>query len=276
MRGGKKERQWEKAQVAEAGCWASLASNLNSDEGRAWKEEFWEKHLEAMDWRLDERIRRYNRPIRVLDVGCGPSGVLLYLNKLSDDLIMTGLDLLMDHYLDISPRLRQMPIEWISLPFEDFKPGELFDVVFALNVIDHCREIDAFVRQLCKTVSPNGEVWVSVNCHTKIWQAALWRKFKLEELHPYHYTIEEYSAMFSKHFQIKSIHDVTRTLFNFENSLPESEDEHPTQKKWKSLFKPRTCMRRILHLGMPILPTLSDQSSVYRTMAFLLIPRSNE
>jgi SAM-dependent methyltransferase len=98
---------------------------------------------------------------RVLDMGCGASGILLAL----DQGIRTGIDPLMDHYRRIYPFLDGYPIMWQARTAEAYQPKERFDVVFSINSLDHMQDPRAAADSIVALLAPGGCVVLLVNAH---------------------------------------------------------------------------------------------------------------
>jgi 2-polyprenyl-6-hydroxyphenyl methylase/3-demethylubiquinone-9 3-methyltransferase len=100
--------------------------------------------------------------VRVLDVGCG--GGLM-----SEPLAQRGAQVV---GVDASPgnvaaarlhaRSAGVPVDYrLGEPAEVLAPGELFDVVLALEVVEHVEDVPAFVDALARRVAPGGLLMAS-------------------------------------------------------------------------------------------------------------------
>jgi SAM-dependent methyltransferase len=121
---------------------------------------------------------------RVLDAGCGGASILLALERGA----RTGVDPLMTFYLEKFPFLRESPIRWIEGVVEEFDPGELFDLVFSINMLDHTREPRRVADNLARLLAPGGRLVCAVNVHlTRFWRAyyARFHRF-VDPPHPHH------------------------------------------------------------------------------------------
>jgi SAM-dependent methyltransferase len=104
------------------------------------------------------------KPLRILDVGCGTGINLKYLQDLGD---AYGLDISKDA-LKFS-RSRGLPSlicgSADKLPFKDGR----FDLVLALDVIEHIDEDIFAVRELCRVLKPGGHLIITVPAFQFLW-----------------------------------------------------------------------------------------------------------
>jgi SAM-dependent methyltransferase len=116
-------------------------------------------------------ISRYFPEARdLLEIGCGTGIVLSRLRADSPHLRLTGGDLLpvaLDIARDRVPEATFAQIDIRSLPFVDE-----FDVVCALDVLEHVDEDTLAVEQLSQALRPGGGIIVSVPQHMWLWSAA--------------------------------------------------------------------------------------------------------
>lgn len=99
---------------------------------------------------------------RVLDMGCGGTSLLLALEQGR----LTGVDPLMDFYLDKFPSLAGAPVTWLSGTAEAFRSPAPFDVVFLINALDHVRSPARAALNLSRLVAPGGHLVLVLNAHT--------------------------------------------------------------------------------------------------------------
>ena len=104
------------------------------------------------------------KPLRILDAGCGTGMILKYLQILGD---VYGLDISKDAL--IFSRNRGLPSlicgSADKLPFKD----ELFDLVLALDVIEHIDEDLSAVRELNRVLKPGGRLILTVPAFQFLW-----------------------------------------------------------------------------------------------------------
>ena len=104
------------------------------------------------------------KPLRILDAGCGTGINLKYLQILGD---VYGLDISKDAL--IFSRNRGLPSlicgSADKLPFKN----ELFDLVLALDVIEHIDEDLSAVRELNRVLKPGGRLILTVPAFQFLW-----------------------------------------------------------------------------------------------------------
>jgi len=104
------------------------------------------------------------KPFRILDVGCGTGINLKYLQILGD---VYGLDISKNAL--IFSQNRGLPSlicgSADKLPFKD----ELFDLVLALDVIEHIDEDLSAVRELNRVLKPGGRLILTVPAFQFLW-----------------------------------------------------------------------------------------------------------
>lgn len=105
----------------------------------------------------------------LLEVGCGTGFVLRGINDARPELELVGSEL---HPAGLAFAQRRLPeadlyqMDARHIPFESE-----FDVVLALDVIEHIEEDEAVMAEMFKAVKPGGGAIVSVPQHPRLWSA---------------------------------------------------------------------------------------------------------
>jgi len=94
----------------------------------------------------------------VVEVGCGPAGILPYLNNAT----AIGVDPLIDEYKKVW-NLSDDKVKYICSEIETFEIDIQADVVICWNVLDHVSDIELATRKLFDTLKPDGELWFMIN-----------------------------------------------------------------------------------------------------------------
>ena len=105
----------------------------------------------------------------LLEVGCGMGGVLARIHAEHPYISLTGADLLPDALRVARERLPGatfIQADIRHVPYEDE-----FDVVCALDVIEHVDEDDVALGEVARAVKPGGGVVVAVPQHMWLWGA---------------------------------------------------------------------------------------------------------
>lgn len=99
----------------------------------------------------------------LLDIGCGPRGSLEWAGHALE---RVGVDPLADRYLKMGAdkhAMRYVKAGCEAIPFED---GH-FDIVTALNSLDHVENVDAAVAEIQRITRPGGDILIIVEVNHK-------------------------------------------------------------------------------------------------------------
>jgi len=125
----------------------------------------------------------------VVDVGCGPVGIITVLEAKEK----IGIDPLIDEYkkrFDMEPDVRYINAKGEEIPLQD----GYADVVFCVNTLNHVQNPDKVLSEIARILKPKGRLYFDV--HDNL----------LSIGHPHLFTMESMYLLLSKHFKIdKSI-----------------------------------------------------------------------
>ena len=93
---------------------------------------------------------RLGRPYRVLDVGCGPKPYLPFFAPFAAEYV--GVDIPGNPVAELEGRVEELPV-----------PDASFDVVVCTQVLEHCDDPAAAVRELRRVTGPGGVVLASTH-----------------------------------------------------------------------------------------------------------------
>lgn len=93
---------------------------------------------------------RLGRPYRVLDVGCGPKPYLPFFAPHAVEYV--GVDIAGNPVADLEGRVEDLPVG-----------DESFDMVLCTQVLEHCDDPAAAVREFRRVVAPGGVVLASTH-----------------------------------------------------------------------------------------------------------------
>ncbi|MGH9531379.1 MAG: class I SAM-dependent methyltransferase [Terriglobales bacterium] len=183
------EARWRRAQAYERFYWEREAARLREfaidspDGWYRWKASQMEKHLAGL---LPEDRKA---TARVLEIGCGPVGIVSFLGWGERHAIDPLEDFYrtqeaFSKYRDPAVRFQTARGEW--LPFD---PAG-FDLVILENVLDHVQAAGHLLGEIGRVLKPDGLLYFTVNVRTA-WGAALHSLLALlliDKGHPYSFT----------------------------------------------------------------------------------------
>jgi SAM-dependent methyltransferase len=115
---------------------------------------------------LDQISRRYgaSERLRVLDVGCGTGRLLAELDRHG---LAVGLDLSDEALRFCRERGHERVLkgDLLRLPF----PDGCFDVVTALDVLEHIEDHVGALRECARVLAPGGRMFIFVPAHRWLW-----------------------------------------------------------------------------------------------------------
>lgn len=100
----------------------------------------------------------------VADFGCGPRGSLAWVPSAR---LRIGIDVLASRYADAFPNdIRSHGMLYVTSTEQRIPmPDACVDVMFTLNALDHCRNLDAMCREIVRVIRPGGQLIGSFNLH---------------------------------------------------------------------------------------------------------------
>ncbi|MCX6715031.1 MAG: methyltransferase domain-containing protein [Candidatus Uhrbacteria bacterium] len=185
---GMKQR-WLSAQKEESDCWIQHEKKLNTPEYLRLKKMFWHKLFAKIF--PDKHLRAEQR---VLDFGCGPSGVVL---EIADQCQLTCLDSLMNEYIEHFPFLKNYYADYQQGQMETFVAAQPFDLVLGFNSLDHVENIPVALHRTLDLLKGDGVAVFTLNCHTVSWVRFVFSKLNiiLDPPHPHQYTEKQYQQI---------------------------------------------------------------------------------
>jgi SAM-dependent methyltransferase len=181
------DRRWREAQKQECDFW------------RRWRqlpvykgfdlEKYW-----AGECRRFGLAPNFFAGLRVLDVGCGPVGLVHFLPEAAARIRLDPL------LLDYNERL-PLPEPQLSLAAEAERlplAGGSVDACICFNAIDHMREPEAALAEIQRVLRPGGALLVMVHSFPAWVLPLLWA----DRLHPHHWTHRGASRLLASRFRL--------------------------------------------------------------------------
>jgi len=129
----------------------------------------------------------------VVEVGCGPAGIIPYLKNTT----AIGVDPLIDEYKKMW-NLSNDKVKYICSEIETFKTDIQADVVICWNVLDHVSDIELATKKLFDMLKPDGELWFMINLEDT---SGSWKVVKgsADSAHPYRFNAISISKLMKKY-----------------------------------------------------------------------------
>lgn len=273
------KKRWQQAQAEELECWSYNQERVSDPRYMAKKREYWQQMLHRVGFQ--EEIL-HDGGQKILEVGCGPTGIFILLDAIADN--YTILDPLLDEYQKLYTH-PFYPAHSISLPLEDLridKNTSRFDRVFAINCVDHVRDLRLFLERLSDVSSREGTIYLAVNTHERKSTARIWRwlQWVLEPHHPYHFTKEEYEEIFAEYLDIEKVIDIEDDIIWIHQTTQEIGHIGNQVLAWRrfigKLHPVRLFFGVLEWLGLPAHDFSGTGASIYRHQMFVMRPRKQE
>lgn len=199
-----------------------------------------------------------------LDVGCG-TGRLLELLSARKQLRRLGIEL-NPHAVQFARRVANCEI--VQLSFEDFRPGECFDVISMINVFSHIPSLDAMFHALRDSLAPGGKAILrtsEMTSHVSRWNQLHWGipdDLHFLGLNTIGFICRKYGFEIRRHVRVPY------------------EDELFLPSRWRQMGRHRL-VNFVKHAGIRVPGALDTMKSIYRAalgerlfVSFIVLSRS--
>lgn len=179
--------KWKLAQAMEIRWWKYYLSGKTPEDYLQKKIAYWERVMAKAQIHLPSGAR-------VLDAGCGPAGIFIALPGQQVDAV----DPLLGQYERSLAHFNPADypnVRFVSMPLEDYRSDEPYDVIFCLNAINHVADINRAMNRLVAGLRPNGRLWLSIDAHRHRFLRSVFQWLPGDILHPHQYQLEEYRQM---------------------------------------------------------------------------------
>lgn len=141
---------------------------------------------------------------RVLDVGCGPVGLIHFVPEAA---LRIRIDPLLPDYREKLPLAEpgfSLAAGGEALPL----PDSIADVAVCFNALDHMRDPDRALAELARVLQPGGTLLLMV--HTfPAWVMPL---LAVDRLHPHHWTARQFARQVACHLRVVREHSERRVF----------------------------------------------------------------
>jgi SAM-dependent methyltransferase len=135
-------------------------------------------------------------------VGCGPLGLIHFADQASERIRVDPLLLQYNEKLPLEGRQLSICAIAESLPLA----SKSADLAICFNALDHMRDPEAALDELARVLRPGGTALLMI--HT--FPGWLWPFFRLDRMHPHHYTEQSFLSLVRSRFEIKQSETVRR------------------------------------------------------------------
>ena len=181
-----KETEWTTSQKAEVDFW-----KYDAQRHTHFSKQYWEKELENYlgHVQFDDFAQK-----RVLEVGCGPKGMIHYITAGQK----VGVDPLIEEYQKVGI-LEDGKVPHVTGIGEklDF-PEEDFDIIICFNVLDHSKEPLKVCREMYRVLKKSGKIIFHSHCITPPIKPIRALLKYVDKPHPWHFTPRELKNLFVK------------------------------------------------------------------------------
>jgi SAM-dependent methyltransferase len=115
-------------------------------------------------------LSQHRRPLKVMDIGCGPRSILRW-GAIQGDLSITGVDPILDMYtlilarhgFDLMEKMRcDHEITGFAEDLDTLVPDNDYDVVYTRNALDHTQDPTRVVECVSRRLAPHGRFAITV------------------------------------------------------------------------------------------------------------------
>ena len=183
--------RWNRAQLAEKKFWFSAKSAWLSEAPDA----YWQRIL-AHGFALDYNFFAGKS---VLEVGCGPNGIIFQLTNAKERVGLEPMDL--DDLLDDEKKISIVKKGvGEAIPFEN----ESFDTVLSFNALDHSASPVRVIQEIQRVLKKDGDFLLWIYVLRNRYQFLQGLLNQIDPPHPFHFTADELLiSLKDSSFQVK-------------------------------------------------------------------------
>ena len=139
---------------------------------------------------------------RVLDIGCGPVGLIHFLDTAAERIRIDPLLPQYESRMKLDGRQLSLAGLGESLPLA----SESIDVAICFNAIDHMQDPAAALAEINRVLRPNGTLLLMIHSFPRWARPFFW----VDRLHPHHWTAPGFVAQVGSMFKVERSETVRR------------------------------------------------------------------
>lgn len=175
--------RWRLAQWLEIRWWQRYLKKKDKAQYYQSKAEYWQRVLQSLDLSL---------PLEqdILEVGCGPAGIFIILDKQQ----VRAIDPLINAYDESLAHFSMLDYPWVNFENTSIEQaaGPAADWVFCFNAINHISNWELGLTQLWELTAEGGTLVLSSDVHKYPWLKQIFRWLPGDALHPQQHSREDY------------------------------------------------------------------------------------
>lgn len=183
--------RWRLAQYLERRWWQRYLRGKSPAVYLKDKKAYWAKTLDQLDWEPEPGRR-------VLDAGCGPAGVFVYLHDIEE---VTALDPLLGSYeedLSIFSRAEYPGVTFLEQALEqDLAEEASFSAIYCFNAINHVADWDRALDALTAHAHAGTRMILTSDVHRHQLLLPIFRALPGDALHPQQHGPDAYRKALS-------------------------------------------------------------------------------
>ncbi len=181
--------KWQLAQSLEKRWWKQYLGGKNPEEYLHWKRAYWEGVWQMTGWEQP-------RDLQVVDAGCGPAGIFIWLQACE----VFAFDPLLDAYQAFAPTLQAEEFPWVRFrqtSLEEMGPGDglEFDLVCCTNALNHVRSLEKATENLVRMGRKRSRFLLTLDVHRTRLGKWMLQSIPLDVLHPQQGRLEDYLSL---------------------------------------------------------------------------------
>lgn len=183
-------KRWQLAQWFELRWWQRYLKGKDKTAYLNWKKGYWHKVVQQAE-ALAGAPLLVERPLQILDAGCGPAGIFTILEGHRVD----AFDPLLHRYQTHLTFFDVTDYPWVQFEnqaLEVFQPEVTYDLIFCMNAINHVRDIQVSLKNLAAAAKPGAIVVLTVDVHRIPFLKPLFRLLPGDVLHPQQHSLNDY------------------------------------------------------------------------------------